>query len=308
MKNRRKYLRRLAVITLLACSLLTSSCALPGLSGSSSDSVKIGAQSFTESEIMANIISQLLEHNTGLKTTIVKNLGSNYVQQKAMENGDIDLSATRYTGTDMVTVLHQKAEKDPAKALRLVQKEFHKQFGYKFFNPYGFDNTYTFVVTKKLAKEKGYTKISDLHRDTGRLKLGIDNAWLKRSGDGYPAFKKTYKMNFSHIYPMQIGLVYNAVRRGQMDIVLAYSTDGRIKAFNLQMLKDDKHFFPPYQCAPLANEKILKKHPEINRQLAKLQGTITTEKMQELNDEVDDKLKEPSTVAAEFLKAHHFFE
>ncbi|RYL86654.1 osmoprotectant ABC transporter substrate-binding protein [Sporolactobacillus sp. THM19-2] len=288
--------------------LLIGGCSLPGLGASSEEPVRIGAQSFTESEILANVISQLLEHNTDLDTRIVKNLGSNFVSQKALENNEIDLAATRYTGTDLTSILNQKVEKDPEKALRIVQKAFHEQYGYKFYDSYGFANTYAFTMTKENADKNHYQKISDLQADADKLKLGVDNAWLKRAGDGYPAFKKTYGFAFGKTYPMQIGLVYDAVNQGRMDIVLAYSTDGRIKAYDLKMLKDDRRFFPPYDCAPLIKENTIKKYPEIDRELKKLQGVISTEKMQELNYEVDGELKEPSTVAREFLEAHDYFE
>ncbi|RYM05872.1 osmoprotectant ABC transporter substrate-binding protein [Sporolactobacillus sp. THM7-7] len=302
-----KKARYVMVAVFLLSSLLIGGCALPGL-GASGQTVKIGAQSYTESEIMANIVSQLLERNTNLETTIVKNLGSNFVQQKAMESGEVNIAATRYTGTDLTSVLGQDAEKDPAKALKIVQREFKKQYGYTFYDSYGFDNTYAFTVTKAFAKEHHYQTISDLKKDAERLRLGVDSTWMKRKGDGYAGFKKAYGFAFGHTFPMQIGLVYDAVKNEKMDIVLAYSTDGRIKAYDLQLLKDDKRFFPPYDCSPVATGEILKKYPQIDRQLKKLVGTITTEKMQELNYEVDGNLKEPSTVAAEFLKAHHYFE
>lgn len=303
-----KITAKLRVLGIFIFLMLLSGCSLPGLSSSSEDTIKIGAQSMTESEIIANMISQLLERNTNYKTTIIKNLGSNFVQQKAMENGDVDIAATRYTGTDLTSVLGQKVEKNPETALKIVQEQFHKQYGYKFFDSYGFENTYAFTVTKKLAKENHYEKISDLKNDATNLNLGVDNAWLKRAGDGYEGFVKAYRFEFGNTYPMQIGLVYDAVKNGKMDIVLAYSSDGRIKAYDLQILEDDKNYFPPYDCAPVANEKILKKYPEIEAQLQKLVGTITTEKMQELNYEVDGNLKEPSVVAKEFLKENHYFD
>ncbi|WP_110927990.1 osmoprotectant ABC transporter substrate-binding protein [Bacillus massiliglaciei] len=296
------------VAAMLAVMMLMGGCSLPGLAATSDSTIKIGAQSMTESEILANVISMLIERNTNLDTAIVKNLGSNFVQQKAMENGDVDIAATRYTGTDLTSVLKQETEKNPEKAMEIVQKEFKKQYGYKFYDSYGFDNTYAFTITKELAEEKGYKTISDLASDSKELSLGVDNAWLKRKGDGYQGFTKTYNMEFGKTYPMQIGLVYDAVKNGQMDIVLAYSSDGRIKANNLFLLEDDKKYFPPYDCSPVAVGDLLKKYPEIDDQLQKLVGTITTDKMQELNYEVDGHLKEPSTVAKEFLEENNYFE
>lgn len=288
--------------------MLLSGCSLPGLGGASQDTIKVGAQSITESEILANMIAQLIEHDTDLNTALVKNLGSNYVQHQAMLGGDIDISATRYSGTDLTSTLGMEAEKDPEKALNIVQKEFDKRFKYKWFDSYGFDNTYAFTVTKKFAEKEHVNTVSDLKKNASEYKLGVDNAWLKRKGDGYKGFVSTYGFEFGTTYPMQIGLVYDAVKNEKMDAVLAYSTDGRIKAYDLKILKDDKQFFPPYDCSPVIPEKVLKEHPELEGIIDKLIGKIDTETMQELNYEVDGKLKEPSVVAKEFLEKHHYFD
>ncbi|MFP7232777.1 osmoprotectant ABC transporter substrate-binding lipoprotein OpuCC [Bacillus subtilis] len=292
----------------LAFVLLLSGCSLPGLGGASDDTIKIGAQSMTESEIVANMMAQLIEHDTDLNTALVKNLGSNYVQHQAMLGGDIDISATRYSGTDLTSTLGKEAEKDPKKALKIVQNEFEKRFAYKWFDSYGFDNTYAFTVTKKFAEKEHISSVSALKKNASQYKLGVDNAWLKRKGDGYKGFVSTYGFEFGTTYPMQIGLVYDAVKNGKMDAVLAYSTDGRIKAYDLKILKDDKRFFPPYDCSPVIPEKVLKEHPELEGVINKLIGQIDTETMQELNYEVDGKLKEPSVVAKEFLEKHHYLD
>ncbi|MBI0440817.1 MULTISPECIES: osmoprotectant ABC transporter substrate-binding lipoprotein OpuCC [Bacillus amyloliquefaciens group] len=292
----------------LSAALLLGGCSLPGLSGASDDTIKIGAQSMTESEIIANMIAQMIEHNTDLNTALIKNLGSNYVQQQAMLGGEIDIAATRYSGTDLTSTLGMEAEKDPKKALSIVQKEFEKRFHYKWFDSYGFENTYAFTVTKELAEKDHLDKVSDIKKNADQFKLGVDNAWLKRKGDGYKGFTDTYGYEFGTTYPMQIGLVYDAVKNGKMDAVLAYSTDGRIKAYDLKILKDDKQFFPPYDCSPVIPDSVLKQHPELKGIVNKLIGKIDTETMQELNYEVDGKLKEPSVVAKEFLEKHHYFE
>ncbi|MGE6630093.1 osmoprotectant ABC transporter substrate-binding protein [Bacillus sp. NPDC077027] len=293
---------------LALCLLFISGCSLPGLAGSSSNTLRIGAQNFTESEIMAYMVGDIIEHYTGKKTKIVKNLGSNTVQQKAMENNDIDIAATRYTGTDLTSTLGMEAEKDPVQAMKIVQQEFKKRYHYKWFDSYGFDNTYAFAVTQKMAKEQNLNTVSDLNKYAKNYRFGVDNVWLKRKGDGYDGFMKTYNIKFGSTFPMQIGLVYDALKNGKMDIVLAYSTDGRIKAYDLKILKDDKRFFPPYDASPVVPEKILKKHPELKGVLNKLIGKIDTQQMQELNYQVDGELREPAIVAKNFLKKHNYFE
>ncbi|MEC1684032.1 choline ABC transporter substrate-binding lipoprotein OpuBC [Bacillus mojavensis] len=304
---KRKHLKWLSGFT-LAVMLMLSGCSLPGLSAASDQTIKIGAQSMSESEIIASMLGQLIEHHTDLKTTTIKNLGSNAVQQQALLNGEIDIAATRYTGDALTGTLRMKPKKDADKALSLTQREFKKRYNLKWYDSYGFDNTYAFTVSKKLADQYHLENVSDVKKWAPQLKLGVDNYWMKLKGNGYQDFTKTYGMNFGGTYPMQIGLVYDAVKSGKMDIVLAYSTDGRIKSYDLKMLKDDKQFFPPYDCSPVVPEQVLREHPELESIIQKMIGKIDTATMQELNYEVDGNLKEPSVVAKDYLQKHHYFE
>ncbi|SME99496.1 osmoprotectant transport system substrate-binding protein [Bacillus subtilis] len=304
---KRKYLKLMIGLALVA-TLTLSGCSLPGLSAAADQTIKIGAQSMSESEIIASMLGQLIEHHTDLKTTTIKNLGSNAVQQQALMNGEIDIAATRYTGDALTGTLRMEPEKDPDKALALTQREFKKRYDLKWYDSYGFDNTYAFTVSKELADQYHLETVSDVKKWASQLKLGVDNYWMKLKGNGYQDFTKTYGMTFGGTYPMQIGLVYDTVKSGKMDIVLAYSTDGRIKSYGLKMLKDDKQFFPPYDCSPVVPEKVLKEHPELEGIIKKMLGKIDTATMQKLNYEVDGNLKEPSVVAKEYLEKHHYFE
>ena len=137
---------------------------------------------------------------------------------------------------------------------------------------------------------------------------GVDTAWITREGDGYEGFQEEYGFSFSRILPMQIGLVYDAVSAGKMDIVLGYSTDGRIASYDLVMLEDDRHFFPPYDAAPIIDDQLIAKEPKLKEAIAKLAGTIDTKEMQRLNYQADNNLVEPSVVAQEFLSNHNYFE
>ncbi|GER67573.1 glycine betaine/carnitine/choline-binding protein OpuCC [Weizmannia acidilactici] len=296
------------MLLILSLSIFTGGCSLPGLSASSEKSVKIGMTNSTETQILGYMEKDMIEHYTNLKVDMVNNLGSSIVLHKAMTSGQIDISAVRYTGTDLAGALGMEPVKDPEKALKIVQKQFEKRFHQTWFDSFGFANTYVFTITKALAEKDHLSEVSQLKPIAKNLRLGVDNSWLKRKGDGYEGFVKTYGFEFGKTYPMELGLVYKAVKSGKADVVLAYSTDGRINAYNLVMLKDDKHFFPPYDASPVVRDDILKQHPEIKKVLQKLVGKIGTKTMQQLNYESDVKMKEPSTVAKEFLQKHHYFE
>ena len=298
------------IIIPLLCLTVLSGCSLPGLGGSSSDDeVKITAVTNTESQIMAHMVRVMIEHDTKgkLKPSLVNNLGSSTIQHKAITTGDANMSGARYTGTDLTGALNEDPIKDPDKALKATQEGFQKRFDSHFFNSYGFANTYAFMVTKETARKYHLETVSDLkkHKD---LRLGVDSSWMERAGDGYKGFTQDYGFSFNTVRPMQIGLVYDALHNKKLDAAVGYSTDGRIAAYDLKILKDDRRFFPPYDASPFATNKLLKKHPEIKKSMKKLEGKISTKQMQQLNYEADGKGKEPAVVAEEFLKKHNYFD
>lgn len=268
----------------------------------SGDVVKIGHQPTTEQTIMAQMLKQLIEANSTIKTELVGGLGATPVVLKAMESNDIQISAIRYVGTDLTSSLGLKEfSKDPKEAFELVKKGVAEKFDQEWFPSYGFDNTYIFTVRKEVAEKYNLKKISDLAKVAGQLHLGTDSGWLERPNDGYEAFKQAYGFDFGKKTPMDIGLVYKAVANGEVDIVLAYSTDSRLKEYNLVTLEDDKHFFPPYGASPVVRNDTLKQHPELNELINKLTNKIDTQTMTALNFQVDIEKRDPAEVAKKFL-------
>lgn len=289
--------------------LLLAGCSLPGLASTSDDdTVAITGGITSEAQILGSIVAGMVEHYTDKQTSVINNLATTTINHQAMINGDASISAARYTGTDLTTTLHLPAEKDPKKAFDTVQKEFEKRYQQTWFPSYGFENTYVFLVTRATAEKYNLKTVSDLGKVSDKLVAGVDTAWITREGDGYEGFKKDYGFQFKSILPMQIGLVYDAVNAGKMDVILGYSTDGRIGSYDLVMLKDDRRFFPPYDAAPVVSNKLLKETPEVRDALNRLDGKISTKKMQELNFQADNDLVEPAVVAERFLKENNYFE
>lgn len=290
-------------------TLLLAGCSLPGLaSNSDENTISITGGITSEAQILASLVAGMIEHYTDEKTNIINNLATTTINHQAMINGDAQISAARYTGTDLTTTLNLEPIKDPKKAFETVQSEFQKRFQQKWFNSYGFANTYAFMVTQETAKKYNLKTISDLKKVGDQLTAGVDTSWIDRKGDGYKGFTEAYGFDFKRVFPMQIGLVYDAVAANKMDVVLGYSTDGRIGSYDLVILEDDLHFFPPYDACAVATDAVLKEHPELKDVLAKLSGKISTETMQKLNYQADNDLMEPATVADNFLKENHFFE
>ena len=302
-----KKLTKLIMIGMLT-ALLLSGCSLPGLGGGSGETIKIGTVTTSETQTLGYIQKYMIEHYTDLNAEIVGNLGSSIVMHQAMVNGDVDISAARYTGTDLSGALHMDLVNDPEEAMEIVQREFQDQFDQKWYDTYGFDNTYVLSVRQDVAEKEGLEKVSDLSSVADKYLFGVDNSWINREGIGYDEFVKEYGFEFNKVYPMQIGLVYSALNNKKMDAVLAYSTDARLKQFNLATLEDDKHFFPPYDASPVASNDLLEEHPEIDDILQKLVGKFDYDTIIELNYQADIEKKEPSTIAKEYLEAHNYFE
>ncbi|HHC6284896.1 TPA: osmoprotectant ABC transporter substrate-binding protein [Staphylococcus aureus] len=305
-----KKIKYILVVFVLSLTVL-SGCSLPGLgSKSTKNDVKITALSTSESQIISHMLRLLIEHDTHgkIKPTLVNNLGSSTIQHNALINWDANISGVRYNGTDLTGALKEAPIKDPKKAMIATQQGFKKKFDQTFFDSYGFANTYAFMVTKETAKKYHLETVSDLAKHSKDLRLGMDSSWMNRKGDGYEGFKKEYGFDFGTVRPMQIGLVYDALNTEKLDVALGYSTDGRIAACDLKVLKDDKQFFPPYAASAVATNELLRQHPELKTTINKLTGKISTSEMQRLNYEADGKGKEPAVVAEEFLKKHHYFD
>jgi len=293
-------MKKLIVIFLV--TILLSAC-----SNEANDKIRIGSVVTTESQIIAYIVKGMLEYYTDEEVELINNLGSSVVLHQAMLNGDANISAVRYTGTDLTGTLKQEPISDPQKALAAVQRLFQDEFQMTFFDSYGFNNTYAFMVTQETAKQYGLEKISDLKDMASELQVGVDTSWMNREGDGYEGFVETYGFDFGRVFPMQIGLVYNAVSQNEVDVVLGYTTDGRIASYDLVVLEDDLQFFPPYDASPFADTDLLEEKPEVSKALQRLVGKISTEEMQRLNFLADNNLIEPAVVAEEFLKENEYF-
>lgn len=302
-----KKLKRLFL--LLPLAFLLSACSLPGLGGGSGeDGVTVIGQTTTESQILTYIVHDMIEYYSDLDADVIVNMGSTTMANQAMVQNDANIASSMYTGSVIAGILgRDEIPTDPEEALRVVREGVDEELGQKWYPTWGFANTYAFMVRPETAEEYGLETVSDLEAVADELSAGVDQAWISKEGDGYQAFTEHYGFDFSNIFPMDIGLAYGALASGQVDVILGYSTDGRISSYNLQLLEDDQRFFPSYDASPTANFSTLESQPVIDDILLKLEDTITDEQMQQLNFLSDDYLLEPSTVAREFLEANDYF-
>ena len=139
--------------------------------------------------------------------------------------------------------------------------------------------------------------------EAGTLKAGFTSEFIERE-DGYPGLQSTYDIHFSKASDLETTLMYEAIREQEVDVICGFATDGRIAAYKLKPLKDDKKFFPPYYAAPVVRSEILKSYPEIRDALSQLAGLLDETTMQNLNLQVDKYHRSAHSVAREFLQQH----
>lgn len=265
------------------------------------DVIRVGSKNFTEQVILGEIVSQLIENNLDIPVERKLNLGGTFICFNALRNGELDLYI-EYTGTGLTAILKRETLSDADEVYRIVKKTFLENFNLVWLNPIGFNNTYTLTMRREHAQRLGVKRISDLKTHADKLLPGFDHEFLERP-DGYKGLKVHYGFQFSREpREMDPGLMYKAITDKSVDIIDGFSTDGRIPAFDLVILKDDKSFFPPYQAAPLVRAETLVKHPVLHELLNWLWERISNETMQGLNYEVDEKGKMTSSVAREFLE------
>ena len=272
--------------------------------GSKKDSgqVIVGGKNFTEQTIVGEMASLLIEQRAGL--TVVRKFGlATNLPMKMIQKGELDVYLD-YTGTGYADILGKPYQQEPPEEIyQHVKKVYPEKFDAEWLSPLGFKNTYTLTMRRAHAEKLGIEKISDLIAHKDRLKAAFDPAFLDRD-DGYPGLCKAYGFKFTQSPgQLAIGLMYKQCKNGQIDVIDAFSTDGRIAKFDLRILEDDKRFFPPYDAAFVARAETLRKYPKVREALELLAGRIDNRTMQKLNYAVDEEGQTEREVAEEFLKA-----
>jgi osmoprotectant transport system permease protein len=140
----------------------------------------------------------------------------------------------------------------------------------------------------------------------GKLTAGFTPEFMGRQ-DGNLGLRSKYGLKI-HTIVISDAVMYKAAYEKELDVISGYSTDGRLKAYDLVVLKDDKNIFPPYYAAPIVREDALRKFPELEKTLNLLAGSITDSIMTELNYRTDYLHQDPEKVAKDFLIAKKLYK
>lgn len=265
--------------------------------------IAVGSKDFTEQLILGHLAAKLVAARLpDVPVTKRLNLGGTIVCFSALRRGDIDVYP-EYTGTVLAAILKEAPPPGGAlAAFRRVRAELARRYGVVCLQPLGFNNTYALMMRSAAARALRVDRISDLagHRDD--LLAGFTPEFLQRD-DGYAGLTGAYGFSFTRP-PLQMssGLMYRALQGGQVDVISGFSTDGRVRAFKLKILEDDRWFFPPYEACLLVRKASLERHPRLDGALRELSGLLNNAAMRSLNASVDLGGKAPSVAAEQYLK------
>ena len=285
-------------------TLLTGAALAASLSTAQADEIVVGGKNFTEQQILASMTGQYLE-GLGYEVEERSGMGSAVLRQ-AQENGQIDLY-WEYTGTSLINYNDVSERLSPEDTYARV-KELDAEKGLVWLEPSAANNTYALAMREADAQERGIASLSDLAQavnDDKGLSFALNAEFYARD-DGWRPLQKAYdfRVGRADVKRMDSGLVYQALRDGQVDVGLVFATDGRIPAFDFTVLEDDKGYFPAYALTPVVREESLKANPELESQMNALSAELNDDTMASLNAQVDVEKKTIEQVAEDFLKEH----
>ena len=281
-------------IVLVALALALCAC-------SREPRVRVGSKNFTEQLVLGEIVAQHLEKRLGGHVSRKLDLGGTLLAQQALVAGQIDV-LPEYTGTALTTVLKQRPEKDAAKVLSRVRAGY-AQWGLEWLEPLGFENTFAMTVRNADASSRRVSTLSQAAA-SGTWRLGAGYEFATRP-DGLPGLLRTYGLHLERApKTMDLGLLYQALMKNKVDMVASNSTDGLLSVLPVRVLEDDRHYFPPYQCALVVREAAEREFPGLRKALEELSGRISSQTMRRLNYELDGRHRPVREIARDFLRSN----
>jgi len=315
-KTRAKLTQLLGLFAVL--TLIVAGCGGAGGGGASGDvdlsgaEFTVGSKEFTEQLILGQITLQVLE-NAGATVNDQTGLAGSVAARKALESGEIDMY-WEYTGTGWINYLgHTDPIPDAQKQFEAVAKEDLKENDIKWLSPPSpANNTYTMAVRSEAYDKLGVKKLSDfkqlVEENPEEATVCVGTEFSTRD-DGLPGMEKAYDFEFpkENIVKIDEGLIYQQTDKGeQCNFGEVFQTDGRIAALDLELIEDDKSFFPIYNPALNVRKDVIEEYPQIAELFAPISEKLTTQELQALNAKVDVDGQLEDQVAEEWLSENGF--
>ncbi len=243
--------------------------------------IRIGSKGFTEQYVLGRLIANRVQ-DAGFGVDVSESLGST-VAFDALRTNQIDVYVD-YSGTVWANYMKREDMASGPEVLAAVDQWLEEEHGIKCLGPLGFENTYAVAMRRDRAESLGITTIDDLAGYAPDMVMGGDYEFFNRPE--WYNLRDTYRLAFKRLMNFDASLMYQAVADGEVDAITAFSTDGRITAFDLTTLSDTRHVFPPYDAVLMLSPEA-SRDPQLVRALKPLISSINVEMMRKANQIVD---------------------
>jgi osmoprotectant transport system permease protein len=257
--------------------------------------VVVGTHDYTEQYVLAEVLRDRLT-TAGFSVDQRKGMAQK-VTLESLTRGGIDC-CVEYTGNLWATVMKRTDAADRATVQREVADFLRAEYGVECLGPLGFENAYALAMRRADADKMGIKSLADLRRHAPQMRIGGDMQFF-RLGE-WERVKTAYGLSFAETIPMDPTLMYQAIDNGQVQVICAYTSDGRVDAYDLVILKDPLQAFPPYDAILLLSEKAARK-PGLREALLPLVGAIDDRRMRFANKRVDVERQWPRQAGRELL-------
>ncbi len=263
--------------------------------------IRVGSKDFTENLVVSEIYALALE-DAGYKVERVQNIAGSVIHTSII-NDEIDLYP-EYTGTGLLSILQMDVMTDPQEVYDTVKAEYEKQFKLTWLDYAQANDGQGLVISKTVSDQLGIKTISELRAHASEINFASQGEFNERE-DGIPGLEKVYGVfdwKSSKVYDN--GLKYELLANGEADACPAYTTEGQlVETDKFVLLEDDKQVWPPYNLAPVVQDKVLEANPDIADVLNKVSAALDTETVTKLNARVDVDKEEMEDVAEEYYES-----
>ncbi len=270
-------------------------------SDSGQDAIQIATKPMTEQFILSEMLKLVIEKETGYPVEITKGIGggTNNIMP-AMEKGEFDLYP-EYTSSGYVMVLkHDASQATDEEIQETLDREYAEKYDMSWVGSYGFNNTYAVAVSTQAAEQYHLKTTSDLAPVSGELIFGGNGDYIERA-DGFHLVCDTYGLEFKDVKDVDIGLKYEALFHGDIDVTNGFTTDAQLSDDRVTVLEDDKHLQVNYFCSTVVRNEALEEYPGLEEAIHKLDNCLSDQEMAALNAKVEIDGEDEADVAQAYL-------
>ncbi len=272
-----------------------------GMPGEGKPAVTLGDKNFTEQYILGELYAQALRAK-GYTVNVKGNIGSSEITDKALTSGKIDMYP-EYTGVIVTELAKISDQPKSADETYQLAKDWENKRGFALLEKTPFFDADGLAVKPEYAQKYGLKTVGDLKKVDHFVYGGPPEN--KTRYQGVVGMKKAYGLDNFTFKPLSIGLQYNALKNGKIDVAAVFTTDGQLKGGTYTVLDDTKGIFGYQNVAPVVNQKVLDEQgPAFADTLNQVSALLTNDAMQEMNAAVDLDKQKPAAVAKQFLQAN----